>query len=52
MNNSDFADLYLGGPAMIANDMISFIQSDLKSFGIAAFLMFALILLVFFQVGK
>ena len=49
VNNSDFADLYLGGPAMIANDMISFIQSDLKSFGIAAFLMFALILLVFFQ---
>ena len=52
VNNSDFADLYLGGPAMIANDMISFIQSDLKSFGIAAFLMFALILLVFFKVGK
>ena len=49
VNNSDFADLYLGGPAMIANDMISFIQSDLKSFGIAAFLMFALTLLVFFQ---
>ena len=37
VNNSDFADLYLGGPAMIANDMISFIQSDLKSFGIASF---------------
>ena len=49
VNNSDFADLYLGGPAMIANDMISYIQSDLKSFGIAAFLIFALILLVFFQ---
>ena len=33
----DRADLFLGGVTMIADDMISFIRSDLKGFGIGVF---------------
>ena len=37
-NNRDFGVLFLGGPAMIANDMIDFIKSDLSIFGLLVFL--------------
>ena len=42
------ADLFLGGPSMIAVDMMSFIKSDLTVFGIGVALIFALMLYLFF----
>jgi len=43
----DRAELFLGGVSMIANDMIAFIKSDLKTFGIgiASFLVLMLTLI-------
>jgi predicted RND superfamily exporter protein len=35
----DSADLFLGGISMIADDMITFIKSDLKVFGIGVFIL-------------
>ncbi len=42
------ADLFLGGPSMIAVDMMSFIKSDLAIFGVGVALIFALMLFLFF----
>ena len=42
------ADLFLGGPSMIAVDMMSFIKSDLTVFGIGVALIFAFMLYLFF----
>jgi predicted RND superfamily exporter protein len=42
------ADLFLGGPSMIAVDMMSFIKSDLAVFGAGVALIFALMLYLFF----
>ena len=42
------ATLYLGGPAMIASDMMDFIRSDLVLFGGAVALIFAIMLYLFF----
>ena len=42
------ADLFLGGPSMIAVDMMSFIKSDLAVFGVGVALIFALMLFLFF----
>ena len=48
-SNSDFGTLFLGGPAMIANDMIDFIKSDLSLFGLLVFIIFGLLLFLFFR---
>ena len=45
----DRADLFLGGVSMIADDMISFIRSDLKQFGIGVFLLLVGMLGVIFR---
>ena len=47
--NIDFGELFLGGPAMIANDMIDFIKSDLSIFGLLVFLIFGFLLYFFFR---
>ena len=47
--NDDFGILYLGGPAMIANDMIDFIKSDLSLFGVLVFIIFGFLLFLFFR---
>ena len=44
----DDATIYLGGPSMIATDMMEYIQSDLMIFGSAAALIFAGMLYLFF----
>lgn len=41
--------LYLGGGLMVSDDMLSFIRSDLKIFGIAVFIAIALILTYLFR---
>jgi uncharacterized protein len=41
--------LFLGGVSMIADDMISFIKSDLRVFGIAVFLLLVLTIAVIFR---
>ena len=48
-SNRDFGLLFLGGPAMIANDMIDFIESDLSIFGLLVFLIFGFLLYFFFR---
>ena len=42
------ATLYLGGPAMIASDMMEYIRSDLVMFGVAVASVFAIMLYIFF----
>ena len=44
----DEATIYLGGPSMIATDMMEYIESDLVIFGIAVAVIFALMLYLFF----
>ena len=44
----DKATLFLGGPSMIAVDMMSYIKSDLVTFGIGVAIIFALMLYLFF----
>ena len=44
----DEATIYLGGPSMIATDMMEYIESDLIIFGSAVALIFALMLYLFF----
>ena len=44
----DDATIYLGGPSMIATDMMEYIESDLMIFGTAVALIFALMLYLFF----
>ena len=44
----DEATIYLGGPSMIATDMMDYIESDLTIFGSAVALIFALMLYLFF----
>ncbi len=44
----DDATIYLGGPSMIASDMMDYIESDLLIFGSAVALIFALMLYLFF----
>ena len=44
----DDATIYLGGPSMIASDMMEYIESDLMIFGTAVALIFALMLYLFF----
>ena len=46
---SDSGKLYLGGTAMIASDMISFIKSDLQYFALGVLLMFIVTLSVIFR---
>jgi predicted RND superfamily exporter protein len=43
------ADLFLGGVSMIADDMISFIRSDLKVFGVGVFVFLILTLGIIFR---
>jgi uncharacterized protein len=43
------ADLFLGGISMIADDMISFIKSDLKIFGLGVFLLLVVLLGIIFK---
>ena len=45
----EYGQLYLGGTAMIASDMISFIESDLKYFAIGVLIMFIITLSVIFK---
>jgi hypothetical protein len=45
----DDADVFLGGVEMIADDMLSFISSDLKIFGTGVFIFLILILWVLFR---
>ena len=42
------ATIYLGGPSMISTDMMEYISSDLRIFGIAVAIIFALMLYLFF----
>ena len=44
----DYGTIYLGGPSMIATDMMSFIQDDLVVFGLGVAIVFALMLYLFF----
>ncbi len=44
----DEATIYLGGPSMIATDMMDYIESDLVIFGTAVAVIFALTLYLFF----
>ncbi len=44
----DEATIYLGGPSMIATDMMEYIKSDLVIFGTAVAVIFALMLYLFF----
>lgn len=44
----DAAEIHLGGGAMIADDMLSYIRNDLRIFGIAIFVCIAVILKYFF----
>tara|TARA_B100000963_G_scaffold53675_1_gene41737 strand:+ start:2332 stop:4854 length:2523 start_codon:yes stop_codon:yes gene_type:complete len=44
----DDAIIYLGGPSMIATDMMEYIESDLVIFGTAVAVIFALMLYLFF----
>lgn len=43
------ATIYLGGPAMIIVDMVDAIREDMVNFGVAALLLFLLVLGVFFR---
>ena len=45
----DSGDLFLGGTAMIASDMISFIKSDLQYFALGVLIMFVLTLSAIFK---
>lgn len=45
---SHMGRLYLGGPSMIATDMMSFIKDDLVVFGLGVALVFAIMLYLFF----
>lgn len=45
----DEARIFLGGVAMIATDMIDFIDSDLRTFGISVFVFLILMLTVIFR---
>ena len=45
---SYMGSLYLGGPSMIATDMMSFIKDDLVVFGLGVALVFAIMLYLFF----
>lgn len=44
----NYGTIYLGGPSMIATDMMTFIQDDLIVFGIGVAIVFALMLYLFF----
>ena len=46
---SETGSLYLGGTAMIASDMMSFVKSDLNYFGVGVFVIFILTLGVVFR---
>ena len=48
-NFEDSGDLFLGGTAMIASDMISFIKSDLQYFALGVLIMFVITLSVIFK---
>ena len=48
-NFSDYGSLHLGGTAMIASDMMSFVKSDLNYFGVGVFLLFVLTLGIVFR---
>ena len=48
-NNSEAGQIYLGGTAMIASDMLSFISSDLIFFGIGVALLFLVTLSIVFR---
>ena len=45
----DFGNVYLGGTAMIASDMITFIKSDLQYFALGVLIMFIITLGVIFK---
>ena len=48
-DSSEFGSLYLGGTAMIASDMMSFVKSDLNYFGVGVFVIFILTLGIVFR---
>ena len=45
----DQGTLFLGGPSMIAKDMMDYIRADLTNFGIGVALVFCIILFLFFK---
>ncbi len=45
----DSGELFLGGVDMIADDMLTFIRSDLEIFGVSVFLLMVIILMFIFQ---
>jgi len=47
--HADDADMFLGGVAMIADDMITYVRSDLAVYGSAVFLILVLILFAVFR---
>ena len=48
----DFGNVYLGGTAMIASDMITFIKSDLQYFALGVLIMFIITLGVIFKKAR
>ena len=48
----DFGNVYLGGTAMIASDMISFIKSDLRYFALGVLIMFIITLGAIFKKAR
>ena len=48
-DSSDDGSWYLGGTAMIASDMMSFVKSDLNYFGVGVFLIFIFTLSIVFR---
>lgn len=51
-NNADAGQLYLGGTAMIASDMLSFISADLLFFGIGVAILFLITLGIVFRKAR
>ena len=46
---ADFGSLFLGGTAMIASDMMSYVQNDLNTFGLGVFVLFLISLSIVFK---
>ena len=50
--HSSEGNLYLGGTAMIASDMMSYVQNDLNTFGLGVFVLFLISLSIVFRSAR
>ena len=50
--HSSEGSLYLGGTAMIASDMMSYVQNDLNTFGLGVFVLFLISLSIVFRSAR